>query len=236
MCLLVAAGCGRFSFDPLTGDGGTSGDGGGGCPAFAIFCEDFESGSLLPRWPTVETAGNGTATITTARPHGGARSLEATVPNTGSSGNGAAVAPIGPFSSGTLAVREWVNATVPIENFDLVSGFGDANVKNYTTVGGDNVGNWVISEARTGNTMPTDSSSTTPTTANTWVCVELVFTFGSTPHTEVFVNDTQVLSTNSITPSPTFSYVRVGAVRGDNLGFHVFVDDVVVATQRIGCT
>lgn len=232
---MLVAGCGRLSFDPLSGDGGTTGDGGGGCPSFAIFCDDFESGSLLPKWPTTETAGNGVALITTSRPHGGTRSLEATVPGTASSGNGTPVAPIGSHSSGVLAVREWVNATVAIENFDLVLGVGDAAIDNYTTVGGDNVADWVVSEARAGDSQPTDSSSTTPTTANTWVCVELVFTFGTPPRSQVFVNNVQVLSTNSITPSPTFTHLRVGAVRGDNLGFHVFVDDVVVATQRIGC-
>jgi hypothetical protein len=32
-----------------------------------------------------------------------------------------------------------------------------------------------------------------------------------------------------------FTEVQVGIARGDEAGFHVFVDDVVIAEQRIGC-
>jgi hypothetical protein len=247
--LLALASCGRFGFeaaslpsdsagvnDGKTGDGTGIGDdgGNGACPAFAIFCEDFESGSLA-QWPMTELVGAGaSATITAARPHAGTRSLEAQVPPAGSSGAACLTGPIGTHSSGVLATRAWVYGPVSIQNFDLVLGLSDAANNNYTVVGGDNSVNWVGSEVRASGS-PIDFSSTMQTTANQWLCVELVFMFGATPHYDVYVDGTQVLSKNALTPSPTYNTLRVGAVRADNIGFHVFIDDVAVATQRVGC-
>jgi hypothetical protein len=67
------------------------------------------------------------------------------------------------------------------------------------------------------------------------VCVEVDFTFGNPPHVDVSIDDTLIVSTNGVTPSPTFDRVRVGVVRGDQIGFHAFTDNVVVAHQHIGC-
>lgn len=244
--LLALASCGRYGFtstDDPTGDGGRLGDGrrdgtgdGGGnglCPAFATFCEDFESGSLS-QWPMSEIVGPSSTMITTVRPHTGTRALESQTQPSGGSGVAGVIAPIGTHSTGMLAARVWINATVAVENFDLVLSLGDAQNNNYTTVGGDGFANWVVSEART-TSGTTDSSSVTLTHANQWQCVELVFTFGGTPHFDVFVDNAQVLSMNAIPPSPTYNTIRVGAVRSDNLGFHIFTDDVAVATQRLGC-
>ncbi|HTL35823.1 MAG TPA: hypothetical protein VL326_21990 [Kofleriaceae bacterium] len=243
--IAALASCGRYGFTPgddPSGDGGVLGDGrrdglgdGGGnglCPAFAILCEDFESG--LTQWPMSEIVGPSTTMITTVRPHTGTHALESTTNQSGSAGVAGIIAPIGAHSTGVIAARLWVNATVPIENFDLVISLGDALNDNYTTVGGNGVGDWVVSEART-SAGTVDTDSTTATKANQWVCVEVVFTFTATAHFDVFVDGTQVVMANARTPIPTYDTIRVGAVRGDNLGFHVFTDDVAVATQRIGC-
>jgi hypothetical protein len=236
-------GCGRFGFDAADppGDGrpGNSGDGGdapiaGGCPAFALFCEDFESGSLNTNTWTTEIVGSSTTMITTSQTHDGTYALDSQSGVQGSAGVSAIARPIGSHSTGTLAARVWVNAAVPIENFDLVLGFSDALDNNYTTVGGDQFAAWVSSEART-SSGTTDLHSTTPTTANQWTCVELVFAFGTPPQVQVFIDDAQVVAAAGVTPSPTYTHVRVGNVRGDNLGFHVFTDGLAVATQRIGC-
>jgi len=247
LVLIVAlASCGRYGFTPSedpSGDGGALGDGrrdglgdGGGnglCPAFAILCEDFESGSLT-QWPMSEIVGPSTTMITTVRPHSGTRALESTTNQSGGAGVAAIIAPIGNHSTGVIAARVWVNAPVPIENFDLLFSIGDALNDNYSSVGGNGVADWVVSEART-SSGTFDTDSTTATQANQWACVELVFTFGSTAHFDVFVDGAQVLMANAMTPTPTYDTIRVGAVRGDNLGFHVFTDDVAVATQRVGC-
>lgn len=245
--LLALASCGRFGFDAAadpTGDGrlsdgsrdgGTDGtmSGNGVCPSFAIFCDDFETD--LSQWSMTELVGPGaTSTITTVRPHTGTHALDSQVQPAGSSGAACLVGPIGSHSSGVLAARAWINGAVAIENFDLVLSLSDAGNNNYTVVGGDNSVNWVASEVRAAGS-PIDFSSTMLTTANQWLCLELVFTFGTTPHYDVYVDGTQVLTKNALTPSPTYNTVRVGAVRADNIGFHVFVDDVAVATQRVGC-
>ena len=245
--LFVLVGCGRFGFDSadppndgrLTdgnrgdiGQDGVDGASSGLCPAFAIFCEDFESD--LSQWTMTELVGlNASSSITTVRPHTGTRALESNKDASGSSGAACVVGPIGTHSSGVLAARAWVYAPVPIENFDLVLGLSDSSNNNYTVVGGDTSVNWVGSEVRASGS-PIDFSSATPTSANQWLCVELVFTF-AVPHYDVYVDGTQVISRTALTPSPTYNTVRVGAVRADNIGFHVFVDDVAVATQRVGC-
>ena len=86
--------------------------------------------------------------------------------------------------------------------------------------------------------------------ANTWTCVEAFFN-GATAGSEfrVWVNDAEITemhvtdfraNTTSGTPrthwAPTYGFIKIGAQDYDaNLG-HIWYDDVVVATQRVGCS
>ena len=50
------------------------------------------------------------------------------------------------------------------------------------------------------------------------------------------MSDTEVIDDPSITPPVAYNEITVGTVRGDQqIGFHVYIDDVVIARQRIGC-
>ncbi len=88
---------------------------------------------------------------------------------------------------------------------------------------------------RNGGPAIDTSTATATVAANTWACVEVAFTFGATPQVQLWIDGIEVITFAADTPSPTYEELSVGVVRGDQLGFHVFVDDVVVANQRIGC-
>jgi hypothetical protein len=53
---------------------------------------------------------------------------------------------------------------------------------------------------------------------------------------QLLVDDVELLDVAAETPSPTYDQVEVGIVRGEQTGYHVFIDDVVIATQPIGCS
>jgi len=227
--LVADAGCGRINFD--TPGGGTEAL---GCPSFAIFCEDFEAGDYA-EWPLVETRTSATLSVSTVRPHTGTYSLESRKVPSGSPAIADIVRPIGTHNSGNLAIREWIYSEDPIVHYDLFIDLSDLNNNNYVAVGGDTDATWAISEYRDGAPETIDQSSGVPTSMGRWICVELVYTFANPPTVQVSIDATTVLSVNGITPITTFDNLRVGATRGSPDGFHVFVDDVVVATQPIGC-
>jgi hypothetical protein len=206
-----------------------------GCTGATIFCDGFESGDLS-RWSSLYLSGAGTSgQVVTSPVHSGMYAFEGRMPNTGSNGAAAAKLMIPAQSTGMLVVREWINLAVPLEHFDLVVNIQNATQSSYTAVGGNTAGDWVTSEARPAtNAIDHHSTIATPP-INTWTCVELVFMFGATPHHQVYVNETLVIDTDAITPNPTFEVVLAGAVRADQLGFDVFIDDVIVSNARIGC-
>ena len=241
----LAPACGRIGFDAggidPTGDGGnTSGDtmfgdgAAGACPAFALMCDDFESGALT-KWTRLEQVGLGTSGLQTNTTRSGTFAFAGNKMPSGNSGAQALVLDLTPQTTGVISVRQWIYAMDPIEDFDLVASVKNADDQNYTAVGGDAAGLWVVSEMRNGGATVDTSTSIATVGPSTWTCVELVFTFGSPPQVQVFVNDTMIVTMPGDTPSPTYDAVTVGAVRGDQLGFHVLVDDVVIAHQRIGC-
>src|SRR5262245_54567187 len=63
--MVLVAGCGRYNFEPLSGDDAH-------VPALT---EDFESGALAARWRAKEL--NGKVVVDATRPHRGAYSLHA---------------------------------------------------------------------------------------------------------------------------------------------------------------
>jgi hypothetical protein len=246
-CAVLATSCGRIGFDVTGGRGGddvtTDGaldDGAGSpsCPAFATFCENFESGDLS-KWTYTDYTGNDTtARVVGTRIHGGSFALDADVPTGGQDHAASPVLTFAARSTGTLAVREWINAAQLIQNFNVVLVLPNDQTGQFVTVGGDDAGNWVSSDNTAGNVLLDHRSTVATAPLDQWTCVELVFTFpqNATPaRIQVFINEAAVLDQSSNDPSPVYNGVGVGIPRADNGGFHVFTDDVVIADQRIGC-
>jgi len=246
-CIVLLVGCGRLQFDPLGTDDGGTGDGlsmidapdgaiAGACPANALFCDDFESGVLIPPWSYYDMSGPSTVTPSTARPHSGMYSLHGTMTQQTAEGQAATIYRFNSTSTGTLAVREWINQPVPMINFDLVMSLRQS--PRYLSVGANSLGNWVMTE---NVPMPApmaglhDHITTIPAPpVDTWVCVELVVQLSSQKF-QVYANGALIIDDILHEAMPAYTEVSVGATRADMAGYEVFVDDVVIAPQRIGC-
>lgn len=251
LCVVVI-GCGRIGFGLYAGSGAPPSDGTApgdtdtgvsppSCPAFALLCDDFETGVLIPKWTRVDTALGGTATITATRPHFGSLSLEVDCPTQAmDDAQGAPTLRFPPQTSGVLAVREWINPSVPIVHFDLVAQVQTQSPFQYSSAGGNDLGMWVSTELGPPGNMGSDHTSTTATPApGTWSCLELVYTFaggGGNARIQLFLDEALILDqpANDVSTA-TYNEMAVGVVRADHAGFHVFVDDVVIAKQRIHC-
>jgi hypothetical protein len=68
-----------------------------------------------------------------------------------------------------------------------------------------------------------------------WMCVETTVSFGARTSVQVAVDGIPAISVALADPSAFYNVVEVGAARADAPGLRVYVDDVVVATQHIGC-
>lgn len=228
--VLLALGCGRVGFE--TDEIPTP----AACPASAILCDDFESGGL-ERWSGIFDEGEATVSVSGARVRSGALALDAAVAAAESGGGGAAARLfIAAQSRGAIAVRQWINPASPLSSFSLVAALLDDNGA-YITAGGNNDGKWVATEEGGAGQFDYHTEVRTPP-ENTWTCVELLFTFpqlGEPARIQIFVDDAEVLSIAAADPAPEYTQVQVGVARSGRPGFHVFVDDVVIATERVGC-
>ena len=139
-------------------------------------------------------------------------------------------------TTGTIAIKSWVNLATPLNNYSLVYVLRNTATGQYVTLGGDGKtpANWVTSDNTTGNVL-TDHPGTVPVPPlDTWVCVEFVFDF-ATRRVRGYVDGALVVEAIENDAAPAYADIAVGAPRAQPAGFHVFVDDVVIANQRIGC-
>jgi hypothetical protein len=232
-------GCGRLSFQ--TGDAASGDARGEGpltdaplpCPAFATFCDGFETGDIT-KWTDMNITTGATTIPTTAIVHSGTYALDATVPP-GSNGDLAVVEHrILTFTNGMLTLREWIYQPQPLIHFDNVLRFDQVAGPSYVTVGSDTIGAWDASEDSPSG-GPLDHSSTPIVPVNRWTCVELDLTSGSPNTIEVFVDDVSVISDSMLDTVLGYDDIAVGVPRAYNAGSRTIVDDVVIANQHIGC-
>ena len=237
----LSIGCGRMHFESV-GELAYGVDGGADgafelCPANAFICDDFESGSLS-RWSYIDVSGTASTTPTTTRVLRGAFSLESRMLAGPADGQAGAVYTFGSVqSTGTLAVRFWFNTPVPLVNFNLLTAFRSSPTGQYVTLGGSDTATWVsTTQDSLGGSR--DYYSTVPSPPlDTWMCVELVVTFGVPGRIQAFVDDVAIIDEPTTNPAPAYSEVIVGVARGDSTsGYYVFVDDVAVAPQRLRCS
>ncbi len=242
VAVLVATACGRFGFGDDSVDASRSDaldtldaiDALVACPPNAHICDDFESGTP-DAWSGGDVSVNATIVVNGVRTHTGAYSLEATVPPATVTGGYAIVHQSFPLqTTGVIAVREWVYALAPFNLFDEVVKFSfGATTDRYMVFGCDNLNNWAATE-RSPTTGVTDHLSTIPCVTGAWVCVEGVYTL-STRRAQFYVDGALVVDAAVADPTPQFDRVDVGAARADAAGFRVYIDDVVIAPQRMPC-
>jgi len=137
-------------------------------------------------------------------------------------------------TTGVIAVRQWIYALAPFNLFDEVVKLSLSTTMNqYMVFGCDNLNNWSATE-RSPAAGLVDHYSTVPCVTGTWVCVETVYSL-STRRAAFYVNGATIVDVAVADPAPQFDRVEVGATRADSAGFHVHIDDVVVAPQRMPC-
>jgi len=207
-----------------------------GCPAGAIFCDDFETGDLS-RWPNpVTNCKAGTVEgVDGTRAFRGARSLHATEPNTGVSGGCDLSLPINPVSSGVLAVRFYVYSPALLRgDWTGLLYFDDGA---YVALGDNTMpGQWKIYWAADYYGIGVQE------TPGAWQCVEEVLDVTNS-RIELFVDDA-ANPNPSKAPIVTLPNVGVGTISTIDFGLmntpgglaeDVSFDDVAVANHRIGC-
>jgi hypothetical protein len=247
--VLVIAGCGHLGFqssDAAVGDGArdSSSDGmrdgtdgaAAACPAFAMFCDGFETGDTS-RWSSTYVSPGATLGVQTTTVHHGTYAAHGMVPAGGTNGDAAS-----PFeliteqSTGMLAVREWVFQVQPLNHYDGVIVLeATATVTPNVLVGGDPSALWDVTENPTA-VISVDHTTTTPVSQGTWTCVELDYTFGSPSMIAFYIDDSPLVQVAAMDPAPHFGQIYVGAARASSLvGTDTIVDDVVIAAQHIGC-
>jgi hypothetical protein len=205
------------------------------CPPGALQCDDFETGTITAWTKSISGAGSGsTLMIAQAPVHAGRFALDADVPMQTSSGQSAYVARVTATaqSTGMLATRAYVFAPAAIAAFSGVIQYSFGDHAQYVGVYGDTDGKWDVTEQSTAGLV--DHASTLGTKSQQWTCVELDYTFEQ-PHFVLYIDDTVVLDLDATDPAPKFSEAGVGVTRAPTGGFHVFADDIVIATSHIGC-
>ena len=246
--LILVVGCGRIDFGAqVDGRVDVLGDDASGdrpadafvlaCPAFATFCDDFESGDLA-KWTGARLSTGGTVVVDSARVHTGIDALDATMPPAANGDSAVTCEQFAAQSTGMLAMREWVNTSTSLALFNSILEFENVVTctdveTEYIVVGCDNSNDWVATENSTGGSM--DHHGTPCAPSDTWTCVELDYTLGAAPRVQVFVDDTIAIDAAPVDPTPTFDVVTAGVANARAAGFEAYVDDVVVAHQHIGC-
>jgi hypothetical protein len=208
------------------------------CPAGALFCDDFESGTIT-KWNggTSMSAGLSPPSIVTTAPiFRGSRSLFARVPaditdaGTSSSEYSYLEYDFVASSPAAMAAREYVYIPSAPGGFSMPLGLFD-NTNGYA-VGADTQGNWVITQDQAANP---DKHSLTAVPLGRWLCVELLVEYGTTTRVRLFV-DGQTLIDFVPVISTIPKQLYVGVVRGPGTVTTQYqIDDVALATQRIGC-
>lgn len=240
LCTMVLAGCGRVYFDGSPGDGpGAGGEGNAGADAAftcaaALWCDDFETGDLAG-WSVGGSGPGAAAAASTTRSRSGTFSLGAVAPGAGHRATVSFDLP-GTLSSGSLALRMWISLAGAFDDFTIAGVFRNTATPQYLTVGGD-ADVWVANDNNANDSLRDHRSTAALPALDTWTCVELVLDFpGASPaRVRVLVDDAVVIDRPPNDQAPAYDQIRLGVERAGVPSVEVFIDDVAIATQRIGC-
>ncbi|HEY1816514.1 MAG TPA: hypothetical protein VGG74_29410 [Kofleriaceae bacterium] len=243
MSLWLAAACGRLDFGGAAHDAATRDaidgtamiDADGGCPGFALFCDGFESGDLS-KWTAEDLPAS--QQVTADAHYTGMYGLDSAVgSDQGAGGEGDVyLVPGQTFATGTLAVREWVYSPAQLVNYigtlEVTLG-APATASQYLEVNANDVGAWSLSEF--GSAGLHDQPGGIVAATATWTCVELVVELGSAASATIYVDGAASSQGALSNTGDSYDTIAVGVTRANAGGFEIFIDDVAIATQRIGC-
>jgi hypothetical protein len=228
----------------LDADAMTSTDGGrdaglSRCPSrpSALFCDGFESAGLGGWDYEVETSGS--AGPTTAQAYaGGIASLECRTTNSSADTAARYGVDLQPALTGGdvwLRARYFLPSSVSIPNYVSIASISEAQDPFngvHVLVAQDHVD---IENSLTNQT----ATGSLALTRDTWVCLEAHLAIGApNGRFEVFLDGSSSAQITTITsPAEGYSLVEVGIHYAPPMqgSLQLFIDDVVVAKQRIGC-
>lgn len=247
------------------GGDGAAGAAGGGCGPGTVLCEDFETyaapADLAAVWTTTVTAA--TMTVDTTKASHGAKALHikaaAGTPVAVIAKQGA---PLFPIAGNVIfgRVMMWLTATPGGDyHWNNIQAAGDMPAA--TTWGkygwggqfGKVLAGYTVRTTQTATTATMDCSNPSASAfpSQKWVCVEWQFDgtknemhlwFDGTLLTDVDVVGMGTRCVNNADlgkpwSAPTFSFLSLGwqQYQGSNGPLELWMDDVAVGTQRIGC-
>lgn len=209
------------------------------CPVPNLFCDDFETGNTS-RWSGVYEKVGATVRVDTVRPHQGAFSLHGNGPLNALDG--------GTFASSNATIDHLFTIPTPEHLYARAFVFSPTTPGSFAlflalfrdttgfAVGTNSVNRWVIAQDQ--GASP-DKTSTVDFVLNSWHCIELALDYPSqtTPagRARLFLNGTTILD---FTPAtlPDLTSLQVGLVRAPgNVNTQLFIDDVALALEPIGC-
>ncbi len=230
------------------GGGGGGGAGGGGgdmavppdmttvaiCPAGALFCDDFESGTLA-RWTQASVKYQDMGTIAPSMAHAahGVWSVEAQGSGTTAQNYIEVEKDFSPGLTPPVAMRANVWLATPLDSFTMVFALYDDTFHGFS-LGGDTSTPpvWVMTEDQTMTGQP-DRKNNVPTPGPGWHCVEVVI--DAAGMVTAYVD-------NAVVAGPFMRYSAVaytsfffGIDRTVRAATDVFVDDVAIGPARLYC-
>lgn len=223
------------------------------------FSDDFELGDLR-RWTQPVRAPNGTLDVATQGAHAGCCALHAALDASGVGYEYALLAwpqaspPAPPVTSGTIAVRAWVEASaLDPDTRELTIVEGGTSATAYVTAGlgasGASPGfawGFLVSDPADAN-FSRQSADVRTDVIGSWHCIELVLVVGEAGHVSIFKDGSPVPEIDGAVdtrPATGWDSVTIGLGYASGAAeSDVRIDDVEVAlyddtspTIHIGCT
>lgn len=209
------------------------------CPTPNLLCDGFESGNTT-KWNNINIKGKTNLAVDGTLPFGGSFSLDVTSqPNMVDLGvfqseNATVGLTLTPTGLDTLAARFYVRTATNPGAYALFMALF-ANTSGWA-VGVDGSGNWVVTQDQ-GNSADLTTNKAMP--LGQWVCVELIVdppgVMNPAGRLRLLTDGSTIIDTAPSTfTAPTI--FDVGLVRSPGtVASRVFIDDVVLANQPIGC-
>jgi hypothetical protein len=204
------------------------------CPANAIFCDDFESGTLA-KWTSASVKQDaGSLAVQSALKAHGSYALKA-LANGASGADVYAEAERGfPPTAPPFALRANVYFPTPLGHFNQLIALYEnpSGSTNSFAIGGDtNSSIWEVSENQSlaGDRL----SDMVPTGAGQWHCVELVI--DSAGMVDFYVDGHHLIGPWARASAVTYSTLLVGVTRGVDPDYTAYIDDVAIGPTRLYC-
>jgi hypothetical protein len=215
--------------DPLPIDTTLDGPVAANCVPGALICDDMESPPPPQTMHVVSS--NAIATRTNCNAAHGARSMHIVLPaRTAVTGVTYYQLP-SPVANGTLYGREWLHLSDVASNWIDVLEFGYSGGKTSIDIMSDASFRYNV---LSGGAFPQTAAGAVP--LGRWFCITFSVQVGNPGHVTADIDGTRLIDATPNTYASDYTTVFFGAwVNRGAAGLEYYVDDVVVATQPVGC-